>query len=66
MGSIVGSGIRNVSNPDNGSSLVNLRVTLLEVIFKLKAKFSFFNLRFFQNSSMLIKQISTPRITYNP
>jgi hypothetical protein len=66
MGSIVVSGIRNVSNPDNGSSLVNLRVTLLEVIFKLNTKFSFFNLRFFQNSSMLIKQISTPRITYNP
>ena len=43
----MGSGIRNVSNPDDGSSRVNLRVALLEVTLKPGAKFSFFDSRFF-------------------
>ena len=58
----MGSGIRNVSNPDGGSSLVNLRVALLEVTLKPSAKFSFFDSRFFRNGSMLIEQISATSI----
>ena len=34
----MGSGIRNVSNPDGGSSLVNLRVALLEVTSQAKCQ----------------------------
>ena len=62
----MGSGIRNVSNPDGGSSLVNLRVALLEVTLKPSAKFSFFDSRFFRNGSMLIEQISATSITCDP
>ena len=62
----MGSGIRNVSNPDGGSSLVNLRVALLEVTLKPGAKFSFFDSRFFRNGSMLIEQISATSITCDP
>ena len=43
----MGSGIRNVSNPDDGSSQVNLRVALLEVTLKPSAECSFFDSRFF-------------------
>ena len=59
----MGSGIRNVSNPDGGSSLVNLRVALLEVTLKPSAKFSFFDSRFFRNGSMLIEQINATSTT---
>ena len=62
----MGSGIRNVSNPDGGSSLVNLRVALLEAILKPSAKFSFFDSRLFRNGSMLIEQISATSITCDP
>ena len=64
----MGSGIRNVSNPDGGSSLVNLRVALyiLEVTLKPGAKFSFFDSRFFRHGSMLIEQISATSITCDP
>ena len=58
--------IRNVSNPDGGSSLVNLRVALLEVTLKPGAKFSFFDSRFFRNGSILIEQISATSITCDP
>ena len=62
----MGSGVRNVSNPDGGSSLVNLRVALLEVALKPSAKFSFFDSRFFGNGPMLIEQISATSITCDP
>ena len=62
----MGSGVRNVSNPDGGSSLVNLRVALLEVALKPSAKFSFFDSRFFRSGSMLIEQISATSITCDP
>ena len=62
----MGSGIRNISNPDSGSSLVNLRVALLEITLKPSAKFSFFDSRFFRNGSMLIEQINATSITYDP
>ena len=62
----MGSGIRNVSNRDGGSSLVNLRVALSEVTLKPGVKFSFFDSRFFRNGSMLIEQISATSITCDP
>ena len=66
VGSTVGSSIRNVSNPDGASSLVNLRVALSEVTLKPSAKFSFFDSRFFRHGPKLIEQISATSITCDP